>query len=99
MMCKSIYVSSVPCRSSLAVAHDLAATLERFEDILFLLVVLEAQRLTGSNTDVSKVLGRESLLSKARYRPYFYPGSILQLVLGHIPAACTTPFSQISVAA
>ena len=80
-----------PCYRLPGVAHDLTATLERFDDISFLPVILEAERLTGSNADVSKVPGGEGLPSRARYRPYFYPGSTLQLVLGHALAACTIP--------
>ena len=68
-------------------------------DILLLLVVLEAQRLKGSNTDVSKVPEGEGLPSRARYRPYLYTGSTLQLVLGHALAACTIPSGQMFVAA
>ena len=90
---------SVPCRPSPGVARDLTVTLERFDGISFLAVILKARRLTGSNTDVSRVPGGEGLLSRARYRPYFYLGSTLPLVLGHVPAACTTPSGQMSVAA
>ena len=73
---------SVPCKSSPDVTRDLAATLGYFGDMLFLPVVLEAQRLTESNTDVSRVPGGEGLPSRARYRLYFYPVSTLQLALG-----------------
>ena len=48
------------------VAHDLTATLELFDGISFLLVILEVQRLTGSNTDVSGVAGGEGLPSRGR---------------------------------
>ena len=65
------YALSVPCRPSPGVAHDLTATLERFDDILFFSVILEAQRLTRSDTDVSGVPGGEGLPFRARYRPYF----------------------------
>ena len=101
MRCRSILAPSVPCRPSPGVANDQQhmATLEHFDGISFLTVILEAQRLTGSNTEVSRVPGGEGLPSRARYRPYSYPGSTLQLVLGHAPAACTTPFGQISAAA
>ena len=53
---------------------------------MFLPVVLEAQRLTESNTDVSRVPGEEGPPSRARYRLYFNYGSTLWLVLGHAPA-------------
>ena len=36
------YAPSVPCRPLLSVTHDLTATLERFDGISFLLVILEA---------------------------------------------------------
>ena len=91
--------SYAPWRPSLGVTHDLTATLEHFDGISFLSVILEAQRLTGSNTDVSEVPGGEGLPSRARYRLYFYPGSTLQLVLGHVPATCTIPSGQMFVAA
>ena len=71
------------------VAHDLTATLELFDGISFLPMILEAQRLAESNIYVSEVPEGEGLPSRTRYRPYFYPGSTLQLVLGHILAACT----------
>ena len=77
MRCRSILAPSVPCRPSPGVTHDLTATLECFDDALFLPVILEAPRLTGSNTDVSEVPRGEGLPSRARYRPYFYPGSTL----------------------
>ena len=99
MRCRSILAPSVPCRPSPGVTHDLTATLEHFDDISFLPVILEAQRLKGSNQDVSEVPGEKGLPSRARYRPYFYPGSTLQLVLGHAPAACTIPSGQMSAAA
>ena len=78
--------------------HDLTATLEHFDGILFLPVILKTQRLTKS-IDVSGVPGGEGLSSRAIYRPYFYPGSTLQLVLGHAPAASTKLFGQMSAAA
>jgi len=93
------YVPSVPHRPSPGVVLDLTATLECFSGILLLPVILETQRLTESSTDVSGVPGVEGLPSRARYRPYSYPGSTLQLALGHAPAACTTPFDQMSAAA
>ena len=80
------YALSVPCRPSPGVAHDLTATLECFDGICFLPVMLEAQRLMESNMDVSGVPGGEGLPFRARYRPYFYHGSTLWLVLGHAPA-------------
>ena len=92
------YVLSVPHRPPPAVVHDLTATLEHFDGILFLPVILKTQRLTKS-IDVSGVPGGEGLPSRARYRPYFYPGSTLQLVLGHALAACTIPSGQMSAAA
>ena len=97
--CKSILCSIRPCRPSPGVTHDLAATLEHFDGILFLPSILEAQRLKGSNQDVSEVPGEKGLPSGARYRLYFYPGSTLQLVLGHAPAASTKLFGQMSAAA
>ena len=47
------YVPSVPHRPSLGIALDLTVTLERFDDILLLLVILETQKLTESNTNIS----------------------------------------------
>jgi len=70
---------------------DLTATLECSSGISPLPVILETQRLTESSTDVSGVPGEEGLPSRARYRTYSYPGSTLQLALGHDPAAFTTP--------
>jgi len=78
---------------------DLTATLECFNGVSLLPVILETHRLTESSTDVSGVPRGEGLLSRARYRPYSYPGSTLQLALGHVLAICTTPFGQISAAA
>ena len=62
-------------------------------------VILEAQRLMKNNTDVSGVPGGEDPPSRARYRPHFYPGSTLDVVMGHALAARSIPFGQISVAA
>jgi len=90
------YVSSV---LSPGVARDLMATLEHFNGISFLPVILEAQRLMESSTDVSGVPGGHGLPSRARYRLYFYPGSTLRPPLGHAPATCTIPSGQISAAA
>ena len=90
------YVSSV---QSLGVVQDLTATLERFDGISFLPVILETQRLTECNTDVSGIPGGEGLPSRARYRLYFCPGSTLWLLLGHALATCTIPSGQISVVA
>ena len=73
-------------------------SLEHFDGTWFLPMILEAQRLTGSNTDVSGVPGGEGLPPRARYRPYFYPGLTLQLVLVHAPATCTIPSGQMSAA-
>ena len=99
MRCRSILAPSVPCRPSPGVTHDLTAALEHVDGIFFLPVILESQRLMGSSTDVSGVPGGEGLPSRARYRPYFYPGSTLWLVLGHAPAACTITSFQMSAAA
>ena len=71
------YVSSVPHTPSPSVMLDLTVRLEHFNGISFLPVILETKILTGSNTDVSVVSGGEGLPSRARYRPYFYPGSTL----------------------
>jgi len=92
------YVPSVLHRPSPGVVLDLTVTLEHFNGILFLLVILETHRLTESSTDASGVPEGEGLPSRARYRPYSYPGSTLQLALGHALAACTTPFGQMSAA-
>ena len=99
------YVTSVPHRPSPGVVLDLTAALEHFNGIsctsvyFGTSVILEIQILTESNTDVSGVPGGEDLPSRARYRPYSYPGSTLQLVLGHAPAASTKLFGQMSAAA
>ena len=77
----------------------MTATLECFDDASFLPVILEAPRLTGSNTDVSEVPRGEGLPSRARYRPHFYSGSTLQLVLGHVLDTCTIPSGQMFAAA
>ena len=92
------YVPSVLHRPSPGVVLDLTVTLEHFNGILFLLVILETHRLTESSTDSSGVPEGEGLPSRARYRLYSYPGSTLQLALGHDLAACTTPFGQMSAA-
>ena len=47
------YVPSVPHGPSLGVVLDLTVTLECFNGILLLLVILETQKLTESNTDIS----------------------------------------------
>jgi len=47
------YVPSVPHRPSLGIVLDLTVTLELFNGILLLSVILETQKLTESNTDVS----------------------------------------------
>ena len=60
------YVPSVPYRPSPGVARDVTVTLERFDGISFLPVILKAQRLTRSNAEVSGVPGGEGLLSRAR---------------------------------
>ena len=99
MRCRSILAPSVPCRPSPGVTHDLTAALEHVDGIFFLPVILEAQRLTGSNTDTSGVPGGDGLPSNARYRPYFYPGTTLEFVRGDVPAACTIHSSQMSAAA
>ena len=62
------YVPSVPHRPSPGVVHDLTATLECFDGISFLPVILETQWLMESSTDVSGVPGQEGLPSRARYR-------------------------------
>ena len=98
MRCQSVLCSIIPCRPSPGVARDLTVTLERSDGILFLPVILKAQRLTGRNTDVSEVARGEGLPSRAKYRPCFYPGSTVPLVQGHVLAACTT-FSGRMVAA
>jgi len=67
--------------------------------VLFLPVVLEAQRLMESNIDVSRVPGGEGPPSRARYRPHFYPGSTLELVLGHVLVTCTVLSGQMFAAA
>ena len=92
------YVPSVPHRPSPGV-FDHPVTLECFNGILLLLVILKTQRHTETSTDVSGLPGGEGLPSMARYRLYSYPGSTLQLVLGHALAACTTAFGQRSGAA
>ena len=93
------YVPSVLHRPSPGVVLDLTATLERFDGISFLPVILETQRLTECNTDVSGIPGGEGLPSRARYRLYFNYGSTLWLVLGCAQGTCTIPFGQISEAA
>ena len=68
ILCRSIFVQSVPHRPSPSVAHDLTATLEHFSGISLLPVIVETQRLMESSTDVSVVPGGEGLPSRARYR-------------------------------
>jgi len=93
------YVPSVPHGPSLGVVLDLTVTLECFNGILLLLVILETQRHTETSTDVSGLPGGEGLPSMARYRLYSQPGSTLQFALGHALATYTTSFCHISVAA
>ena len=95
MRCQSVLCSIIPCRPSPGVARDLTVTLERSDGILFLPVILKAQRLTGRNTDVSEVPGGEGLPSRATYRPCFYPGQHFHLYRGtswppvpHLLAGC-----------
>jgi len=78
------YVPSVPHRPSQGVLLDVTATLECFKGIWLLPMILETQRLTGSNIDVSGVPGGEGLPSREGrsaiiYRPYSDSGSALRL--------------------
>ena len=81
------------------ISQQHTATQQQFDGISFLSMILESQRLMESNKDVSGVPGGEGLPSRARHRPYFYPGSTLWLVLGCAQGTCTIPFGQISEAA
>ena len=77
---------------------DLTATVKHFNGISFLPVILETKILTGSNTDISVVSGGEGPPGQdTGHIPIL--GQHFGLHWVYVPAVCTTPIGQISVAA